>query len=237
MPTIAIVRSAERRVEQQDWLFSRHVYPSSVLEAQGVRERVPLLAIAEDRVAAGAGFPLHPHRDMEILSYVIEGGIRHADSVGNEAHLGPGELQRMSAGSGIRHSELNASVSAPLHFLQIWIEPAGLGIPPGYEQASFDSGAPLVHLAGPEARSGGVLIHQDVAVWRLAPAIGEALMVPSEDRRFSWLHVVRGSLAVAGEHLQDGDGIALVDEPYLRVDGLAQDTEALVFQMNAMATR
>ncbi len=190
-----------------------------------------LRVINEDRVAPGEGFPTHGHRDMEILSYVLEGALEHRDSLGNGSVIRPGEVQRMTAGSGIRHSEFNASRSAGVHFLQIWILPERTGLAPGYEQQAFapaELDGRLRLIASRDGRNGSVTIHQDVRLYagRLRGAV---LEVPTGAGRRYWLQVARGRLRANGEMLAAGDGAAITQERALRLDGEA--AELLLFDL------
>jgi redox-sensitive bicupin YhaK (pirin superfamily) len=191
-----------------------------------------LRVINEDRVAGGGGFGEHGHRDMEILSYVLEGELGHKDSMGNGSVIRPGDVQRMSAGTGVRHSEQNVSRSQGVHFLQIWIQPDRSGHAPGYEQKAFplaERQGRLRLVASPDGRDGSVTIHQDASLYvgnldgddtaRLEPAKG----------RHAWVQVARGSLELNGERLEAGDGAALSGEAVAL--GKAQDAEVLVFDL------
>ncbi len=171
-----------------------------------------LRVINEDRVVPGAGFPTHAHRDMEILSYVIEGALEHRDSLGHGTQIRPGELQRMSAGTGIRHSEFNPSASEPVHFLQIWIIPAETGLTPGYEQRGF---APegrrgrLQLVASPDGAEGSLTVHQDVRVYLANVSPGEKIEHAIASGRGVWLQVARGIAALNGTEMRAGDGAAV----------------------------
>jgi redox-sensitive bicupin YhaK (pirin superfamily) len=174
-----------------------------------------LRVINEDRVVPGAGFPQHSHRDMEIISYVLAGALEHRDSLGTGAVIRPGEIQRMSAGSGIRHSEFNASPSEPVHFLQIWILPNEGAIEPSYEQQSLPPVAPgesrLDLIGSPDGEEGGITIHQDVRLYRGVLASGEPLDLPLASDRHAWVQVARGNARVCGQEMREGDGLAISD--------------------------
>ena len=222
--------AASRFHTQIDWLdswhsfsFGHHYDPAR----QGFRS---LRVINEDRVAGGAGFPTHGHRDMEILTYVLEGGLAHRDSSGGVGVIRPGDAQRMSAGTGIQHSEYNASADEGVHFLQIWIEPARAGLAAGYEQAAL----PAAHagesridpMAGPEG--GAVTLHQDARVQRVLLAAGQPLSFALAPGRHAWVQVARGAARVADTDLAQGDGLALSGTE--RVD-LAGGGELLLFDL------
>lgn len=171
-----------------------------------------LRVINEDRIAEGTGFPTHPHRDMEIITYVIEGELSHKDSMGNSTVIKPGEVQRMSAGSGVRHSEYNSSKDKPTHLLQIWIVPNKLGIQPSYGQKSFSeplNRGEMVLAASPDGRVGSISIQQDMELYvAKAAKLGESTIPTDENRRY-WLQVVSGKIQVDGNYLEAGDGAGL----------------------------
>ncbi len=193
----------------------------------------PLRVINEDRVAPGGGFPAHPHRDMEILSYVLEGGLEHKDSLGTGSVIYPGDLQRMSAGTGIRHSELNASNTEPVHFLQIWIEPAQVGIAPGYEQKAFpvsERRGRLRLLASPHGGESSVTLHQDVKLFGALLESGETVSHTLAPRRGAGVQVARGAIEVNGHELSVGDGAAI--EGHGTLDLTAREgSEVLLFDL------
>jgi len=230
---IAIRRSNERGHAQHGWLDSRHTFSFANYRDPRFVGFGPLLVINEDRVAPGAGFPTHPHRDMEILSWVLEGALEHKDSTGNSAVIHPGELQRMSAGTGIRHSEFNHSKTEPVHFLQIWIAPERNGLPPAYAQKSFageiEEGLRLI--GSRDGRDSSVVVHQDVDVWSAHLAPDQAVELPVAAGRGQWVQVTGGEAQLNGERLVAGDGAALSDETVLRLRGVAP-TELLVFDMS-----
>jgi quercetin 2,3-dioxygenase len=189
----------------------------------------PLRVINEDRVAPGAGFGAHPHQDMEIVSYVVSGQLAHKDTIGAGGVIKPGEIQRMSAGRGIRHSEMNGSKTEPVHFLQIWIMPAVRGSEPSYAQKDFGKERGLVLLASPDGRDGAVSIQQDVDLWRALLDPEALIELPLRHRR-AWVQVVQGGLEVEGQTLGAGDGAALEDVGALKIRATA-DTEALLFDL------
>ena len=192
-----------------------------------------LRVINEDRVAASAGFPTHPHRDMEIITYVLEGTLQHRDSMGNGSLIRPGDVQRMSAGTGVTHSEFNASETDPVHFLQIWILPERAGIEPSYEQTFFDPSEKRGRLrlvASREGSEGSVRVHQDLKLFAGLFDAGEAADYPLAEGRHAWLQVAKGRVAVNGKELEAGDGVAIGNESQLRIEG-RQQGEVLLFDM------
>ena len=232
---IVLRRSDERGKANFGWLDARHTFSFGHYFDPGHMGWGPLRVINEDRVAPGGGFPTHPHADMEIITYILDGALEHRDSLGTGAVIRPGEVQRMSAGTGIRHSEFNASKTEPVHLLQIWIMPERNGIEPGYEQTAFDlDGAKgrLVLVASRDGREGSVTIHQDAELRAGRLAAGQALRHAMRPGRLGWLQVARGDLRLNGERLHQGDGAAIRDEQLveLAADG---DAEVLLFDMAA----
>jgi redox-sensitive bicupin YhaK (pirin superfamily) len=216
------------------WLDSRHSFSFGHYHDPAWMGFGPLRVINEDRVSGGGGFAPHGHANMEILSWVLEGGLQHRDSTGGGGVIRPGDLQAMSAGHGVEHSEFNASASEPVHFLQIWILPARAGTAPRYEQRAFLSadGRPsdgLTLVASPDGRDGSLTIGQDVDLYRALLAPG-ARVEPALRRRRAWVQVVHGELEVEGALLRAGDGLAVVDAGHLRME--ARDrVEALLFDL------
>ncbi len=193
----------------------------------------PLRVINEDRVGPGEGFGKHPHRDMEILSWVLEGTLEHKDSLGTGAQIHPGELQRMSAGTGVTHSEFNGSATAPVHFLQIWVVPERTGLAPGYEQRNFPP-QELANqwrlLASGKPRDGALTIHQDVDLYATRLGASKELdYVPRPGRKL-WLQIARGSVESDGDVLSAGDGVAWSSPQSIRVNA-KEDAELLLFDM------
>ena len=181
-----------------------------------------------------AGFGKHGHADMEIISYVLDGALRHADSIGTDGVILPGEIQRMSAGTGIEHSEMNASATEPVHFLQIWIKPDRQGIAPGYEQVTMPAvtaDAQMDLIAGPNGGDGAVTIHADARVQRACLQRGTELDVPLAAGRHAWVQVARGNAKVNGQQLGTGDGLAISDETTLTLTGGSEPAELLVFDL------
>lgn len=180
-----------------------------------------LRVINEDHVAPGTGFPEHGHADMEIITYVIEGAVQHRDSLGNEALVVPGDVQRMSAGTGIRHSEMNPSQTNPLHALQIWILPEARGIAPTYEQKHFhreDMQGTLRLIANRWGSDGALIIHQDVAIYAAEIAESDRITYSIKPGRRLWLQIVRGIVRINGDELREGDGARIYDEPGIDLD-------------------
>ena len=192
-----------------------------------------LRVINDDRVAPGSGFGEHSHTDMDIISYVLEGALEHKDSLENGSVIVPGEVQRMSAGTGITHSEFNGSASELLHFLQIWIIPEVRGIAPGYEQKCFprqELQGRLHLVADRWGTDGAVTVHQDVAIYAGQLSEGESVSHEIADGRRAWLHVARGIVRLNGDEMREGDGAAVMDEPEIVID-TAHHGELLLFDL------
>jgi redox-sensitive bicupin YhaK (pirin superfamily) len=228
------LRPAEARGHaQHGWLDSFHTFSFAGYQDPAHMGFRALRVINEDRVLGGQGFGTHPHRDMEIISYVLEGALEHRDSMGTGSVIRPGDVQRMSAGTGVTHSEFNASPSETVHFLQIWLLPARRGIEPSYEQKTFSDSEKkgrLRVIASPDGREGSVTIHSDAVVYAGLFAEGEKGELALAPGRHAWVHVARGQLRVNGRELRAGDAAALTDEPHVRVEGTAQG-EVLVFDL------
>jgi redox-sensitive bicupin YhaK (pirin superfamily) len=230
-----IRRSSERGHADHGWLQSRHSFSFADYHDPEHVHFGPLRVINEDRVAPGKGFGTHGHRDMEIVSYVLEGALAHQDSTGSSSVIRPGDVQRMSAGSGVRHSEFNASASEPVHFLQIWIIPDATGIPPSYEEKHFttqDRRGRLCLIAAPDQADGAVLMHQDARIHAGLFDAGEHASFTVRDGRKVYVHVARGALHVAGLHLEAGDGLKITDPGDLEIRE-AKAAEVLVFDLPA----
>ena len=228
-----IRRSAERGLAEHGWLRSLHSFSFADYHDPRHMGFGPLRVINEDRVQPGRGFGAHSHRDMEILSYVLEGALAHRDSMGNGSVLRPGDVQRMSAGTGVTHSEYNGSDREPVHFLQIWIEPEARGIAPGYEERHFDDAAKrgrLALIASRDGRDGSVTIHQDASVYAALLDGDEAVEFTQQPGRRSYVHLVRGSARIAGEALEAGDAAKIQGEARVRIEG-ARDAELLLFDL------
>jgi redox-sensitive bicupin YhaK (pirin superfamily) len=224
-----IRRSETRGKTRIDWLDSRHTFSFGDYYDPGQVGFRQLRVINEDRVKPGAGFPTHSHRDMEIISYVLEGALQHKDSLGNGSIIRPGDIQRMSAGRGITHSEFNSSPNEPVHFLQIWIMPAQTGIPPSYEQQKIDLASARANfrvIASPQGGPGVVKLHQDAAMSVAFLDTGEELTHRLAERRHGWLQLARGSITLNGDTLNAGDGAAIDAGSALKV--VAQSAAELV---------
>jgi len=230
---ITVRPAAERFHTDAGWLDSRHTFSFGEHWDPRHAGYRSLLVLNDDRVVPGAGFPTHGHRDMEIVSWVLEGALEHRDSLGSGSVLRPGMVQRMSAGSGIRHSEFNPSKTDPLHFLQIWIVPEVKGLQPGYEEKVLDpalfSGR-LHVVAAREAGPGAVTIRQDAAIRIGRLTKGEAVTQPVLPGRHAWVHVATGEIALNGLALREGDGAAISDEKELRIS-TPSAAELLVFDL------
>jgi redox-sensitive bicupin YhaK (pirin superfamily) len=228
-----IRRSSERGFADHGWLKSFHTFSfADYYDPQHVQFG-PLRVINEDRVQAGAGFGTHGHRDMEIISYVLAGELAHKDSLGNGSVIRPGDVQRMSAGTGVRHSEFNPSPSQPVHFLQIWIQPAEAGIEPSYEEKRFspeEKRGRLRLIASPDRAQGSVLIHQDARVYAGLFGGEEHAELEVAPGRGIYLHVARGSLTANGAALEAGDALRITDGAKLNLSS-AQGAEVLVFDL------
>lgn len=215
------------------WLDSRHTFSFSDYYDPAEMGFRSLRVINEDRVIPGAGFPRHGHRDMEIVSYVLGGALEHKDSLGNGAVIRPGEVQRMSAGTGILHSEFNPSKTEPLHFLQIWIIPDRVGLPPSYEQKTFplaERRGRLRLVAAPDGRDGAVTLHQDARLFIADLEPGERAAYQAERGRGLWLQAARGIIALNGTEMREGDGAAVENESTLVIEAETQ-AEILLFDL------
>jgi redox-sensitive bicupin YhaK (pirin superfamily) len=215
------------------WLDSKHTFSFGHYHDPAQMGFRALRVINEDRVIPGAGFPTHGHQDMEIISYVLEGALAHKDSTGTAAEIRPGEVQRMSAGTGIRHSEFNASTRDPVHFLQIWILPERAGIAPGYEQRAYSDAekrGTLRLVASRDGRDGSVTVHQDVDLYATLLGPGEQVAFDLRPGRHAWLQVARGQVRLDGELLKEGDGAAITELPKLTLAG-ETETEVLLFDL------
>ncbi|MEQ1866222.1 MAG: pirin family protein [Micropepsaceae bacterium] len=228
------LRKAEDRGKANfGWLDSRHSFSFGEYHDPQHVGFGPLRVINDDRVAPGAGFPTHGHRDMEIISYVLDGALEHKDSIGTGSVIRPGDVQRMSAGTGIRHSEFNASKTEPVHFLQIWIVPERQGLSPGYEQKTFPSKETegVLRLVGSrDGRDGSVTIHRDVDLYAARLVQGQEVKHVLRQGRGAWVHVARGAVALNGTRLKEGDGASLSTPGALHVDQ-ADDAEMLLFDI------
>jgi redox-sensitive bicupin YhaK (pirin superfamily) len=230
---ITVRKSAERGHAEHGWLDSKHTFSFADYYDPAHMGFRALRVLNEDRVAPGAGFGRHSHRDMEIISYVLDGGLEHRDSMGTGAVIRPGDVQRMSAGTGVVHSEYNASRQAPVHFLQIWIQPERRDLAPSYEQKSFsqaDKAGRLRLVASPDGRDGSVTLHADAQLYAGVFAAGESAEHALAPARHGWVHVVRGTARVNGVALASGDAVALSEERTVRIEGI-DAAEVLVFDL------
>lgn len=233
---LTLRRAQDRGRADFGWLDSRHSFSFGEYYDPAYMGFGPLRVINDDRVAGGGGFPTHPHRDMEIVSYVLEGALAHKDSLGTGSVIKPGDVQRMSAGTGIAHSEFNASRTDPVHFLQIWFLPERRGLTPGYEQKNFDAASKrdcLRLVASPDGRDGSVTIRSDASLY--VSLLGEGAKVSHQIAagRGLWLQVARGSVAVGDITLVEGDGLQVTNEKLLEIVGKAEQSEILLFDLGA----
>jgi len=230
---ITIRKSAERGHADHGWLNSYHTFSFAGYRDPAHMGFRSLRVINEDRVAAGQGFGTHAHHDMEIVSYVLDGELEHKDSMGNGEILRPGEFQRITAGTGITHSEFNPSANRPTHFYQIWLLPERKGIEPSYEQKAFEAAGRQNRfqlVASRDGREGSLLIHQDAQIYLADVQAGASLTRELARDRHAWLQVLRGSLTVNGHSLQAGDAAAASDEDRLTIHGDDQ-AELMLFDL------
>lgn len=228
---ITIRKAGERGHFDHGWLNTHHTFSFADYYDPAFMGFRTLRVINEDRVKAGGGFGTHGHRDMEIISYVLEGELAHRDSMGTGSVIRPGDVQRMSAGTGVTHSEMNPSQENGVHFLQIWIVPERRGIEPGYEQKTFPEGelrGRLRLVASPDGAEGSVTIHQDVNLYSALLA-GESVAHSYAPQRYGWVQVTRGDVEVNGLKLSAGDGAAISDESAVTISGSG---EVLLFDLN-----
>ncbi|HLQ88643.1 MAG TPA: pirin family protein [Xanthobacteraceae bacterium] len=231
--SLQLRKSEDRGKANFGWLDSKHSFSFGHYHDPKHMGFGPLRVINEDRVAPGGGFPPHPHSDMEIISYVLKGGLEHRDSLGTGSVIRPGEVQRMSAGTGIRHSEFNASNTEPVHFLQIWIIPEKQGIAPGYEQKRFgdaEKRGKLRLVGSRDGRDGSVTIHQDVDLYAAILGVDESVTFNLKPGRIGWVQVATGTVTINGEELRPGDGVAFEESGTIAITG-TDDSEVLLFDM------
>ncbi len=232
--TVTVRRAEARGHENHGWLDSRHTFSFANYHDSKYMGFGPLRVVNEDRVQPGAGFAAHGHRDMEILSYVIEGALAHQDSLGTGSVIRPGDVQVMTAGTGIRHSEFNASKVDPVHFLQIWLLPERQGLPPRYDQKTFPESerrGRLRLVASHDGRGGSALIHQDADVFATLLNDGEAVDHRLNAGRRAWVQIVRGSAAIGDIAVHAGDGAAVEGAAVLTITSRERDSEILVFDL------
>ena len=230
---ITIRHAEERGSVNLGWLESKHTFSFGHFVDPDYMNFGPLRVINEDRIQPGEGFPTHGHENMEILSYVLEGALEHKDSIGTGSVIRPGEVQRMSAGTGIRHSEYNPSSDDGAHFLQIWVIPNRQDIDPGYEQKMFEPAGrrgDLTLVAAPDGRDGALTIHQDVDLYSAVLEEGDSVSLALRDGRRAWVQMARGTAQLNGEQLHPGDGAALTDEAAVELTATS-GAEVLVFDM------
>ncbi len=228
---IELRRGGERGHVNHGWLDTWHTFSFADYYDPAHMGFSALRVINEDVVAPGKGFPTHGHRDMEIITWILDGALEHKDSLGSGSVIRPGDAQRMSAGTGIRHSEFNPSKDEPVHLLQIWLLPAKQGIAPGYEQTRFDDAAltnRLCLIASPDGREGSVTIHQDARVFA-ARLDGTEVAHALAPKRRAWVQVARGEVALNGQQLAAGDGAAVENETALQLTG--RGAELLLFDL------
>ena len=229
------IRPAEERGHANyGWLDTYHTFSFSDYHHPDFMGFRSLRVINEDWVKPGHGFPTHPHRDMEIITYVLEGELAHKDSMGTGSVIRPGEVQKMSAGTGIRHSEYNHSKTEPVHLLQIWIQPEKQGIKPMYEQKVIppeEKQGQLRLLASPKSGNGAVTLYQNARLYTTELKSGQSVDYALENGRYAWLQVARGTISVNGNELKAGDGAAVAEENDLLISGLGENSEVLLFDL------
>jgi redox-sensitive bicupin YhaK (pirin superfamily) len=226
-------KGQERGHAQHGWLDSFHSFSFADYYDPDHMGFGPLRVINEDRVQPGKGFGTHGHRDMEIISYVLDGELAHKDSMGNGSVIRPGDVQRMSAGTGVHHSEFNGSSDKPVHFLQIWIEPRSRGDKPSYEEKRFDEAAKrgqLRLIASPDGREGSVTVHQDANLYAALLDGTESVEFTQKPGRLTYVHVIRGAVDVNGQALVGGDAMKLTGEATVRI-AKGRDAEILLFDL------
>lgn len=230
---ITIRKSAERGHFDHGWLDTYHTFSFDQYHDQNHMHFRSLRVINEDRVAPAHGFPMHAHRDMEIITYILSGALEHRDSMGNGSVIRPGDVQRMTAGTGVRHSEFNPSRTEACHLLQIWILPNARNLTPGYEQKFFaddERKGQLRLIASAEGQHGGVTINQDARVYASLLDVGEPVTHKPAEGRQAWLQLARGTVSINGETLQVGDGAAISDESQIAIVA-EEESEFLLFDL------
>jgi redox-sensitive bicupin YhaK (pirin superfamily) len=230
---IHLRKSDDRGRADHGWLDSRHTFSFADYHDPHYMGFRSLRVINEDKVRPGQGFGTHPHRDMEILSYVIEGALEHKDNMGTSSVIRPGEVQRMTAGTGVLHSEYNPSRTEPVHFLQIWVLPEKKGLKPGYEQKKFEDSErrnQLRLVASPNRRDGSLAIHQDTELYTTLLDSGKTVVHPLAPERHAWVQVARGAVSLNGRPLHAGDGAAVSRELSVELTASA-DAEVLLFDL------
>jgi len=232
--TMRIRPAAERGAAEFGWLSSRHSFSFGHYYDPAHLGFGALRVINDDRVRPGRGFGTHPHRDMEIISIVVEGALEHKDSLGTGAVIRPGEVQRITAGTGIQHSEFNPSPSEDVRFLQIWIEPEQMGLAPSYDQRAFafhEMRNTWRVVVSQDGRDGSLKVHQDVSLHRAQLSEGKSIEYSIEDGRQVWIQIVEGTVEVNGELLTEGDGAAIVNSGVVDVTGTSTSSDMLLFDL------
>ena len=230
---ITIRPKNERGVANFGWLDSRHTFSFGHYFDPQHMGFASLRVINEDKVIPAKGFGAHGHRDMEIVTYVLSGELEHRDSMGNGSVIRPGDVQRMSAGTGVRHSEFNASDTNPVHLLQIWIIPEQEGLQPSYEEKNYSQSAKgnLTLVGSKDGRENSVTIHQDVNLYLASLDKSDRLVYQIDDNRAVWLQIIKGEVMLNHQLLQAGDGAAIVDEAEITIVGNSSDSEILLFDL------
>lgn len=231
---ITIRKSDDRGHADHGWLKAKHSFSfADYFDPKNMHFRT-LRVLNEDRVAPAQGFGTHGHKDMEILTWVLDGALEHRDSMGNTGVIRPGEAQRMTAGRGVRHSEFNASTEEPLHLLQIWLLPEKNGLTPGYEQRKFpreDREGRLRLIASPDAAQDSVVLHQDARVYNSILKPGRSVEHKLDKDRGAWVHVATGAVKVNGQDLKAGDAAAIEKEDTISITGAAPESEVMLFDL------
>ena len=230
---LTIRKSQERGHFDHGWLNTYHTFSFDQYYDPRYMGFRSLRVINEDFVAPGRGFPMHGHRDMEIITYILEGGLKHEDSMGNGSVIRPGDVQRMTAGTGVRHSEKNASSTERVHLLQIWILPNAEDLAPGYEQKAFtedERRGQMRLIASSDGREGSVRLNQDVNLFASILEAGQEIERAIDPGRYGWIQVARGSISVNGENAGQGDGVVVVSESNLKIKA-QEDAEILLFDL------
>ena len=229
-------KADDRGHADHGWLDSKHTFSFGEYHDPAHMGFGPLRVINDDRVAGGGGFPTHTHADMEIVTYVLEGALEHKDSLGTGSVIRPGDVQLMSAGTGIRHSEFNASKTEPVHFLQIWVLPEKRGLAPSYEQKTIPAPqkrGKLRRIASRDGRDGAVTIHQNVEIFATQLGSGEGVTHKLPSGRAAWLHVASGNATINGAAVNAGDGVAVSHESEIKIAGGSEAAEILLFDVAA----
>jgi len=230
---INIRKSNDRGHADLGWLDSHFTFSFAEYYDPGHVQFRTLRVMNDDRVAGGGGFPTHPHRDMEIVTYVLDGALEHRDSMGNGSVIRPGDVQYMSAGTGVRHSEFNASKTEPVHLYQIWMLPEKEGLKPAYDQKNFreeEKRGKLRLVASPDGRDGSVKIRQDNELYATVLGAGESVKHALKPERYAYVQVARGSVTLNGKQLDEGDGAAISAEKSVELAGV-KDAEVLLFDL------